>query len=664
MPARAHQGPLFVKAADVSTFAPPPIHIGIRDQKSAVGSASSAGSASLSLVPDGTHSSGSTTSRPTPGIPAAAASQLAANSPGPAIPSRTAERPVLRGTSTTKQVYEHKPVSYKELDMSALGPPPPKPFRAGGASPSHNPTIDHPSVAPPQYSPSIEGSNPEITRASGPVPSLPSRASGLSQLAVKETAVLPESIKQKKQPPPKPAKLKSVPRPESKEHSPEVLAAHKVSHSGPNFALEIANRKLKHVGQSEKSLESENSKSEPSMSPGLETAKTLAKGGHEKPAKPVKPQKPQKPTKVFAEKNLDTSSDMKVISPQIVEEPIVKKLPPPKPQKLTVPLQNSSINGIEATQHTEIPAPVARAVPPPPPARSPRNSTPSNASPTPPPIPASRNYVRKAAPIPRAGDLSTPEPAPPGPPDFNLELTSGWYANVNSGLDLPADLQGLAYSTSYQYSSMGGVFTDHTRTITITIKDLSKVTYEIKWKNNDYQRTTARVAEFKPSPIDTKIPTKQQLLQYSEQFGNHIVAWCLHREGQQVGLGECWDLAHDALQKGCGNHAFVSTYYHHGYPILELHGKALYRGPEDEVRKGDILQFTTAVLEDKSSGSRQTAGDPNHTAVVIDKLGDRILVAEQNVQGVRVVRRGEYNLSHLVQGSVVVYRPIVADWAE
>lgn len=160
--------------------------------------------------------------------------------------------------------------------------------------------------------------------------------------------------------------------------------------------------------------------------------------------------------------------------------------------------------------------------------------------------------------------------------------------------------------------------------------------------------------------------TKAELKLYATRFGEHVASWCIQHQGQQVLRGECWDLAHDALMKGCGNHAFVSTYTHHGYPILELRGTGsgvgVVHGPEDEVRPGDILQFKTArfALEN----GVQTAGDPDHTAVVVEKQEERIMVLEQNVLGVRHVVPGSYVFKNIVEGSVVVYRPVPAEWAK
>lgn len=236
---------------------------------------------------------------------------------------------------------------------------------------------------------------------------------------------------------------------------------------------------------------------------------------------------------------------------------------------------------------------------------------------------------------------------------------------------LPKSLQGLNYSTSFMYSTQGGpggMKKTSTRELNVRLKDLAKIKYSFTWINEDISSATVKIADFTPSPITHKVPLHADLVSNSQQFGGHVAAWALHHEGQQVGRGECWDLAKFALEKGCGNHAFVSTYYHHGFPILEVQGTpsgpSVARPQMDDIRKGDILQFTTAKFENKATGSYATAGDPDHTSVVIDKVGEKIHVAEQNVGGVKIVKRGEYELGNITQGSVVVYRPMPASWAE
>ena len=274
-------------------------------------------------------------------------------------------------------------------------------------------------------------------------------------------------------------------------------------------------------------------------------------------------------------------------------------------------------------------------------------SSPRRSSPTP-PVPPPRNYARPSEPLPKAHA-----------PDLDLALSSGWFAR--SPFELPPALAGLNYSTSLSVSSTGA----HTCNLDVRLRDLSRIVYKISWQGDAVSSASAEIVSFVESPL-SKPMAKSDMVQYSTQFGQYVSGWCLHHMGQQVGRGECWDLAHDALLKGCGKHAFVSTYTHHGYPILEIigtsSGPSVVRGPEDEIREGDVLQFTSAQFRD--GGEVRTAGAPDHTAVVIGKNGDKLEVAEQNVGGVRVVKSGSYVLKHIEAGSVVVYRPVPSEWAE
>lgn len=278
------------------------------------------------------------------------------------------------------------------------------------------------------------------------------------------------------------------------------------------------------------------------------------------------------------------------------------------------------------------------------------------ASASPPPPPPPRNYSRAAAPLP---------PVNSAPPDLDLEISTGWYHG--NQITLPRSLQGLNYSTSYSSTSLGPI-SNYTRELSVRMKDLSKVKYRIRWTNSDYASATVEIAEFLASPIETRIPSTATLREMSHTYGSHVASWSTHRMGTQVGSGECWDLAKEGLEKGCGKQAFVSTYYHHGFPILSIEGgpqgMSIVSGPRDEIRPGDILQFTRSKFVDPIKGTTQTAGDPNHTSVVVAKNADDISVVEQNVQNVKIVQPGLYNLSKIVEGLVVVYRPMPASWAE
>lgn len=276
---------------------------------------------------------------------------------------------------------------------------------------------------------------------------------------------------------------------------------------------------------------------------------------------------------------------------------------------------------------------------------------------TPPPIPPRRNYTRSNI---------TPSDITNADYDFsniNLELHTRWYESQDLG-NVPSHFQGLNCLTSLQYmtSGSGSMFK---REISFLLRDLSKVTYEITW--GDGQAPEAKVSSFVPSPFKTVKPSVADLVSYHEQFGNVIASWSENKKGLQVGRGECWDLAHDALVKACGKHAFVSTYTHHGFPILHLKGTGngfeslALETPCDQLRRGDILQYKCCIFKDNQTGATTTAGDPDHTSVIIGTLGQNVIVAEQNVNNIKKVVINQLNIPSLVQGELIAYRPVPAE---
>lgn len=347
---------------------------------------------------------------------------------------------------------------------------------------------------------------------------------------------------------------------------------------------------------------------------------------------------------IFQKMNFNkTESEAPASSPEVKPKPKPKPVPKPKPEMITKKqeLPETSIR-------------IATTTKPPPPVR--RLSTPHK-SPSPPPVPPARNYSRAPAP---------PPPKQSGPPNLDLELSSGWYAKTNGPLQLPKVFHGINHKFSYTTSS--GSYGKGTTTLTVRLKDLSIVTYKFEYSNNDISNVNVVIEKYVPSPIDTT-PSKQELIANHQRFGEYIASWCEHHRGKTVGRGECWDLAKEALQKGCGKHAFVSSYTIHGYPILQIGnvGNGVYfinnSQQLDEVRRGDILQFNACTFYDASTGVTQSAGAPDHTSVVIGKLGDKLMVLEQNVGGKRYVVDGEINLKNLTKGEVYVYRAMPHEWA-
>lgn len=299
-----------------------------------------------------------------------------------------------------------------------------------------------------------------------------------------------------------------------------------------------------------------------------------------------------------------------------------------------------------------------------PPPQPPRPSSKPAESPTPPPARASsRSTVEEIASRPRH---ASPPVAPPSrnlnkkqAPVLNLQIESGWWLE-DQLIKLPNDLAGCNYALSFGYSS-----DESFKVFAFRLKDLSTLKLRFTWSRaaSDPLKSYNLEQNFIPAPQPT---TVKQIITSHEKYGEYVASWCENKQGQKVGSGECWDLAHDALQKGCGKHAFVSDGYNHGYMMIEIIGSS--QGPQftpapisDEIRRGDILQFKSCVF--KYPNSMVSYGAPDHTAVVLENRDGQVLeIIHQNVNGVKLVQKGEVDLSGFNDGEIKVFRPMDADW--
>jgi len=137
--------------------------------------------------------------------------------------------------------------------------------------------------------------------------------------------------------------------------------------------------------------------------------------------------------------------------------------------------------------------------------------------------------------------------------------------------------------------------------------------------------------EAAPQPVQFDLPRlNERVLDFAES----------HR-GKQVGRGECWDLADQALR---ATGAEAPRGYAFGTRI-----------DIDDVMPGDIIQFTSARFEE--AGRWLLMGVPNHTAIVRAVNGNRIFLLHQNVNGERVVQLSDINLKCMVSGKLTAFRP-------
>ena len=135
------------------------------------------------------------------------------------------------------------------------------------------------------------------------------------------------------------------------------------------------------------------------------------------------------------------------------------------------------------------------------------------------------------------------------------------------------------------------------------------------------------------------LPTLLQAQSQLPPLNQKVFEFCKRSMGEKVGRGECWDLAKFAL-----NHAGAEW-----RSPLDF-GKVV--DPNKEIIiVGDIIQFEKVKLSNRTSY-------PQHTAIVYGVLGNlKYLIAHQNSNNIKKVNTSELDLSLLLKGSIVFYRP-------
>lgn len=118
--------------------------------------------------------------------------------------------------------------------------------------------------------------------------------------------------------------------------------------------------------------------------------------------------------------------------------------------------------------------------------------------------------------------------------------------------------------------------------------------------------------------------------------------------GTKVGRGECWDLAHDALE-GAG------ASWDHAYGF----GKEVFPS-RDSIYPGDIVQFNNVVIKSDTPEGLLTETYGIHTAVVYEVLGPgKYRIAHQNTGfSGRKVGLSVLTLANKKSGKIRFYRPV------
>ncbi|KZT05275.1 uncharacterized protein LAESUDRAFT_702502 [Laetiporus sulphureus 93-53] len=331
------------------------------------------------------------------------------------------------------------------------------------------------------------------------------------------------------------------------------------------------------------------------------------------------------------------------------------------------------------------------------PQTSPHPAPPSRASSTmaPPQVP---KWSRP--PLPTAAtdeQFMTSHPAPTQHGSAALDLAcyfsssahwdSAWYASDNPLRAPPLEgntqiqLAGSMEQHGLRKMVYGGVL----------FADLSICWFTIEFPTNgaadpNDARAVKRAARYLPRPLAMD---RAALVDAHERYSETIAAFAesFEESGQYCGRGECWDLAHQALeyfqQFDYVPRPVTSIWRTHGHLIFE--GKATgrggpqygrWRGGDDRVRRGDIVEWRR-VKFGMSMGWQtvtQVLGDPDHTAIIVGDAVPAVAVAdgqsvkpaelgtlevvEQSVSTGQTPHRSKYVLSGLEEGEMWIYRPV------
>jgi hypothetical protein len=140
------------------------------------------------------------------------------------------------------------------------------------------------------------------------------------------------------------------------------------------------------------------------------------------------------------------------------------------------------------------------------------------------------------------------------------------------------------------------------------------------------------------SPAEAAPALNQKVLQYARS-----------QMGRQVGNGECWTLADQAL-RAAGAHRPGTA----GYATY-VFGKRISRR---SLQPGDVIQFEGVTFKHTDpNGSWSTNSFPHHTAIVVSVRGNRITLLNQNVNGNRTVQTTTISMADFQGGTMTYFRP-------
>jgi len=245
-----------------------------------------------------------------------------------------------------------------------------------------------------------------------------------------------------------------------------------------------------------------------------------------------------------------------------------------------------------------------------------------------------------------------------------LTLETGWFANYHTSeipyLQQNPDFALVNRRASELHSSKGPV------TVTVVFAcrkyaDLSRTFIKLEWDTADALHTVKSKQKHFPPPEPVG---DADLQQFSGTYGPRIVKFCedAFASGFKVGDGECWTLAEKALESvpDC----MTSFGVFHGQSIFSRDAK-VSNGNPNIVQPGDIIQYTRAKFEEHEGGKLVrivTNGAPNHTSVIVAVIGSGVWEVLEQGGSLSKIRRKLVKVEEMVEGKIVVYRPVPKAW--
>ena len=261
---------------------------------------------------------------------------------------------------------------------------------------------------------------------------------------------------------------------------------------------------------------------------------------------------------------------------------------------------------------------------------------------------------------------------------LDLELDTLWFTKPNRVV-LPPSLTRLKNMVSgtleirrlHQSGKRNEVIT-----VILWTDTLSTSKIRVIWDPANPAGTAEAKQKHLPPP---PFPTVEQLVAAQKRYGHQIVRWCQKRMGTRVGNGQCWTLAHRALEevaKDCKAQGLE--------PVMvsrdRVHGACIYISTvpavgsvADSLRtagvaEGDILELKDVVIfsttKNISTGFRHKSWIRFrfHTAIITGVDQGNLLLVEQHGSSWKRVGNGSISLDRILEGEARIYRPMEDSW--